>query len=434
MRFFKEIKTNKYFVSAFSALLFFALIFANFSDIKAQTTEELNKQKATLQSKLEQINKQIQQYQSQISNTQKKQASLKNELSLYDNQLASTELQIQANETQIEDTTLQINELQVQIELKEKQISENKNILSELIVQLAQLDHNTFLNLSLGNDDFSSFMDQLQYTENLQNKVYTIVQNIKAIKQKLLEQQGDLKQQLSKLEQLKEQLDQTRNALAFQQRQKQSLLDQTKGLERNYQKLLSGSKNEEANLEKEINDLNASIRAKLGDLPISPSKGSLARPISGIMTQGYGKTGFTSLGYNFHNGIDLAGPAGTPIYSAADGVVVSCDTGKAAYGNWCAIKHKISTKGGTSDVVTVYGHMRSFKLKPGQVVKQGDLVGYEGNSGNTTALLYGSERGNHLHFMVCAANGFGISAGAYQKTYGPYTVPYCVTYNPLNFF
>ncbi len=174
-------------------------------------------------------------------------------------------------------------------------------------------------------------------------------------------------------------------------------------MKKNYQTLLSKSNNEEDALQKEISDLDAAARAKAGNTSISPKKGVLAYPMTGSLTQGYGNTGFTALGYNFHNGIDLAGPAGTPIYAPADGVVANCDTGQAAYGNWCTIRHTIDTTSGKRNIVTLFGHMRSVKVIAGQKVKLGDLVGYEGNTGNTTRLIYGPERGYHLHFMVLDA-------------------------------
>jgi murein DD-endopeptidase MepM/ murein hydrolase activator NlpD len=273
----------------------------------------------------------------------------------------------------------------------------------------------------------------VQYTESVQNKVYQILQNIKAVKAKLEAQQAELKVKLEDLEELREQLDQTESSLSRERSLKQNLLDQTRGVEKNYQKLLSQSKNEEDKIEQEIQDLDNAIRAKLGNRTIAATKGDLAWPMTGIFTQGYGNTGFTALGYNFHNGIDIAAPPGTPIYAAASGTVTSCDTGEAAYGNWCAIKHNIDTKNGKRCIVTLYAHMRSFKVKAGQQVSQGDLVGYEGNTGNTTRLLYGKERGYHLHFTVFDCEGFGISQGTYSKTYGRYTVPYGYTYNPMNF-
>ncbi len=136
---------------------------------------------------------------------------------------------------------------------------------------------------------------------------------------------------------------------------------------------------------------------------------------------------------DFHNGLDVAGPAGSPVYAAADGVVYDTDHSDTVYGNWVAIKHSLSSSKGQVNIITLYGHMRTFKVSAGQSVKQGDIIGYEGNTGNTTAKLYGPERGYHVHFSVFDVEGFTVKPGAYTKTYGPYKVPGGYTYNPLDF-
>jgi murein DD-endopeptidase MepM/ murein hydrolase activator NlpD len=404
----------------------------------AQTTEEkvvqdLNSQKSETQKKLDIINAQIKNYSQQINDARGKANTLKGEISIYEKEIASTELQIEARQTQITDTQSQIDALKKLIEQKLKEIGENKKILSELIRQLNEFDNEYFLKTTVGAQNFSEFFDQIQYTSNYGDKVYQIVQKIKELKTRLEAQQKDLEIQLANLEELKNQLEETRASLDLQREQKQKLLTQTRGIESNYQKLLTASKTEEDKLQKEIEDLDAAIRAKLGNKTIPAAKGVLAWPMDGILTQKYGNTGFTSLGYSFHNGIDIAAPAGQPVYAAADGEVIATDRSDASYGNWVGIKHNISTKGGSAGIITVYGHFRTIKVKEGQKVKQGDLIGYEGNSGNTTKKLYGPERGYHVHFTVYDEEGFGIANGAYTKTYGPYRVPYGYTYNPISF-
>lgn len=88
-----------------------------------------------------------------------------------------------------------------------------------------------------------------------------------------------------------------------------------------------------------------------------------------------------------HAGIDFGVPIGTPIYAIADGVVVKAvnDQGhsKVSWGNYVKIRHD-------GENYTLYGHMSEVVVKEGQMVKQGQLIGYSGNSGRST--------GPHLHF------------------------------------
>jgi murein DD-endopeptidase MepM/ murein hydrolase activator NlpD len=87
-----------------------------------------------------------------------------------------------------------------------------------------------------------------------------------------------------------------------------------------------------------------------------------------------------------HEGMDLVASAGTPVYAAADGVVVGAAP-NGRYGNWIRIDH-----GGK--LATVYGHLMAFApgIEPGEPVVRGELIGFVGSTGRST--------GAHLHFEV----------------------------------
>lgn len=417
------------------AILVCAVIFGGFfwSASRAQDVAELGFKRKQLEEQLDAINKKIGTLQTQINATRQEANSLKNEVFIFDAQISSTELEIQAKETEIQDTNLQIEELQKQIDRRNAEIEENKIVLSKLILELYEIGGESFIQIALSNDSFSKLMDQVEYTNQVQDKVFQIVQNIKQVKARLELQQSDLKVSLAKLQDLADQLKVTQDSLEEQRRQKQVLLDKTRGVERNYQNLLSQNKSASEDLQSEIDDLDAEVRKLLGDKTLVPQKGAFAMPMKGVITQKYGNTGFTSLGYTFHNGWDIAAPAGTPIYASANGVVNACNSSNASYGNWCSVKHQVEAADGNRCVVSLYAHMKSYVVKTGQVVEQGDLIGYEGNTGNTTRLLYGPSRGYHLHFTIFDCEKFGIAAGKYSKTYGSYSVPYGYTYDPAGF-
>jgi len=88
----------------------------------------------------------------------------------------------------------------------------------------------------------------------------------------------------------------------------------------------------------------------------------------------------------FHYGIDFTAPTGTDIYSTGDGVIESLEANsRDGYGNYIIINHGYGFK-------TLYGHMDSFNVKKGQKVKRGDIIGFVGNTGLSTA--------PHLHYEV----------------------------------
>ncbi len=400
--------------------------------VSADAQQDLAAQKAVKQQQIDQLNAQIKDYQAQIAQKQKQGASLSNEIALYDMEIQTTQLQIQATNTNVDNTNLQIAETKDQIQQKTTQIDQEKTVLAQLIIQLNEYDNVSTLQLGLGSSNFSDFMDQVEYTSTLNEKVYSLIQQIKDLRQKLQNDEDTLQTNLDQLKALQDQLTQSEGSLNDQKQGKVALLNDTKGQEKNYLKLVSATQSQEAAIQKEIYDLDNQAQGQKGFTKLAPNHGILAWPIDGVITQGYGNTGFTALGYNFHNGLDIAAPAGTPIYAAADGVVNGTGSNsEAAYGNWVTIKHDITKDG--HQIITLYGHMRTYVLKVGQVVKKGDLVGYEGNTGDTTRLLYGPDRGYHLHFTVFDAVGFKITPGAYPKVYGPYSIPSGYTYDPNDF-
>ena len=87
---------------------------------------------------------------------------------------------------------------------------------------------------------------------------------------------------------------------------------------------------------------------------------------------------------SYHNGLDMACPTGTPIYSTAAGTVVTAGY-TSVYGNYVIIKH-------TSGYKSLYGHMSQINVKYGQYVDQGTIIGKVGSTGQST--------GPHLHFTI----------------------------------
>ena len=88
---------------------------------------------------------------------------------------------------------------------------------------------------------------------------------------------------------------------------------------------------------------------------------------------------------HFHTGIDLVEPFGSPVYAADDGVVALVGSTTSGYGKYVVIAHS----GGLD---TLYGHLSTALINVGQTVSQGQPVGLEGSTGNST--------GAHLHFEL----------------------------------
>jgi murein DD-endopeptidase MepM/ murein hydrolase activator NlpD len=93
-------------------------------------------------------------------------------------------------------------------------------------------------------------------------------------------------------------------------------------------------------------------------------------------------------GRDYHAGLDIAGEKGQPVYATASGTITHAGY-QGAYGNLIVIDHGFGLE-------TKYGHLSRFKVKKGDSVKRGDIIGTVGATGRVT--------GAHLHYEV-HANG-----------------------------
>jgi murein DD-endopeptidase MepM/ murein hydrolase activator NlpD len=86
-----------------------------------------------------------------------------------------------------------------------------------------------------------------------------------------------------------------------------------------------------------------------------------------------------------HKGLDFTAPQGTPIYATGNGRVIDASFDQGGYGNHVIINNGYGYK-------TLFGHMSKIKVKTGQKVKRGEVIGWVGNTGKST--------GPHCHYEV----------------------------------
>jgi murein DD-endopeptidase MepM/ murein hydrolase activator NlpD len=158
---------------------------------------------------------------------------------------------------------------------------------------------------------------------------------------------------------------------------------------------LGHEKNREGHLEKAKHKikqriLSAQVGAELAALGVS-SEGFIW-PLNGPITSPFGyRWG------RMHTGWDIDGYTGQPIAAAKSGVVIYLGSGMSGYGNVVMIDHG----GGIS---TLYAHMSGYATSSGASVRQGEIIGYVGCTGNCY--------GDHLHFEV-RVNGNPVDPGGY---------------------
>jgi len=116
-------------------------------------------------------------------------------------------------------------------------------------------------------------------------------------------------------------------------------------------------------------------------------------PARGRVTSDYGEVRINGI----HRGIDIANTTGTPIKATANGTIIAVGT-SGNYGSRIMIYHGTDERG--NNYITVYAHLSEFKIRVGDKVSQGDLIGLMGSTGYST--------GTHLHYEVIV-NGVKVN-------------------------
>jgi len=114
---------------------------------------------------------------------------------------------------------------------------------------------------------------------------------------------------------------------------------------------------------------------------LKPSRyARLRRPVSGSISSGFGPRSSS-----FHEGVDIVAPRGTAVRAAAPGRVVQSGWSVSGYGNCVILEHE-------DGMTTLYAHHRVNRVRVGQYVQAGQLIGEVGATGRAS--------GPHLHFEV----------------------------------
>ncbi len=142
-----------------------------------------------------------------------------------------------------------------------------------------------------------------------------------------------------------------------------------------------------------LKQLEAHLEAQRVQLASTPA----IWPVRGWLTSNFGPrvSPFTET-TQMHDGLDIAGPIGTPILAPAAGVVATAGA-NGSYGNYVAIDHGYG-------IQTRYGHLQSIKVKVGERIKRHQPIATLGNSGRST--------GPHLHYEV-RVHGVPINPAKY---------------------
>lgn len=356
----------------------------------------LNEQKEQVEKELEKAQEQLEYVQDELGDTISNIQRLDDKISQYQIELDKVNVEYQILQEKVE-------KAERELEIAQTEYNKKNTLLQRRLVTIYKNGENSYLDVLLNSKDIIEFVSN-----------YFIIQRITEYDLATVKQLAEKKRNVEKINnQLQE--DKANMKLVKVQAEKQTVvLTNTKTVHENFKNSLSESekklnaeiesyKRQSQELENLIQysisssnyELNYSggimIWPTLMTSHITSSYGSRVHPIQGVIKN--------------HDGIDIGGAMGDPIYAAADGIVIYSAFNTGGYGNMVMIDHGISSEG--VKVVTLYAHGSKLLKNVGDTVKQGDIIMEVGSTGNST--------GPHLHFEV-RENGTHVDPKKYLSS------------------
>lgn len=320
-------------------------------------------------------------------------------------QLSTIEAEVSRTQAAIDQTVLAIQARNQQIQSTQAQITSTKakltvqyQILTNRLRVMYEAGHTNYLAVLFSASSFSDFLGRFHMLTLVAQQDRVMFDSVKRSELDLEHQQAELKVKMHQ--------QQTAYAVLFQKQQVQSQQQASErrllGQVQDQTAIETADMNNEQNALSDLGSKLKELQKELGSFTPAPSstpQGPWAWPVPGYtsVSSGYGwRTLFGSP--NFHPGIDIPAPIGTPIVAATGGRVLFAGPADG-YGNWIVIDSG-------NGLMEIYGHMYSNELEvsPGQIVQRGQEIARVGNNGEST--------GPHLHFEVATgigANGIPIS-------------------------
>ena len=365
---------------------------------------------SSLQNKLNKLSQSIKLHEQELNNAKKKEAAAKaleselkervsviqDQISVLSGQIASVQNSIGQKEQEISAKETEIAEKETEIEEKELEIQDQWSDFKKHMAAMQELrDGGSVAMLSSVNDLY----ELLTFNEVMQDisvKDTEILDTMKAARESLVNDRTQLVAERTQLQNKKAELSAQNKQMQSKQNELNSSVKEARlsaaeaqQAQKNAQAAIESDEMNYEAVKKEIQKLIAAAAASKPQLSfsgficplksytrISSEYGWRKNPVSGVN--------------KLHAGTDFAAPGGTPIYAAASGYVQVAGWSSGGYGNYVIIYHGKMTDGNAYS--TLYGHMRSVATSAGKYVKQGELIGYVGSTGNST--------GNHLHLEV----------------------------------
>ena len=309
-------------------------------------------------------------------------------------QEAAVEVRLDAKQAELDRAMAQLHGAKVRLVAMRAHLKRALTALRDRLVAMYETGTPDVLSVIVGANGYDDLIDRTEYLNRIRGNDEAIVGRVRELR-------DQVKRTVDRLRTAKNQIESARDSIAAEEQalasargavqQRQSSLVAARG---DRVAALKEIRSHEEELDGSVAKIQAKIAAQLAGYgsvplpagPIRGGSGGLIWPVDGPVVSGFGSRTING-SYEYHPGIDIAVPSGTPIRAAAAGTVIFTEpeSSSGGYGNYTCIDHG----GGLS---TCYAHQETFAVSAGQQVSQGQVIGYS----DCTGYCFGP----HLHFEV----------------------------------
>lgn len=379
-------------VALVMAILMIAGFLASALNIFAVTKAQVD----ALKTKVAEAGKRKNELKNQLSGLTNDLSALQKQISLLDSQIEAQQDEIDAQEELLGELTQMIADKTIELEESERQQAEQYAQLRSRLRYMVEHGTTSSLSILLSSDSFSDFLNRYEIIRQISLRDENLFEQLKAIRDKVLMEKQELEDTKKEAEDTKLQMEANKAELETQMEAKRKQMDSIQLAQKNVKDAYTAMIETEDELMAQYKKAAAEYAAQSTYVG-----GTFMWPLpagNNVVTCKYGMRTHPITGKRkLHTGVDLRASTGTKVYAANKGTVTTSGY-SSAWGNYIIISH-----GG--GITTLYAHMSKRSVSKDDKVKQGDIIGYSGNTGYSTA--------PHLHFEI-SKNGS--------------------TYNPLNEF
>lgn len=386
----------------------------------ATSSSELKNQLDALKEDKNKIDATIAGLKGQLSDNMSEMEQIVNQKNVIDQEIFMLHEKVDNINEQIATYTLLIADKQEELDAAQKRLADLNEKNKERIRAMEEDGELSYWSVLFQASDFADLLDRINMVEEIAASDHRRLQEMSKAAKEVEDAKAELETERAALEQTKEELSVSQQELESKRVDADKLLTQLIATGEEYEALLDRAEQEVNDLLDKIDDKekeydNAKYQEWLATSVPPTTKppvfsggvageGSVINGVTWLVpcnyvsfTSPYGNRYHPISGkWSFHNGVDLAGPSGTPIIASRSGVVTVATYDWAA-GYYVTIDH-------TDGFETKYLHMTHYIVSVGDYVSAGQVIGYMGSTGSST--------GSHLHFGVYY-NGSSVNPAGY---------------------